>query len=115
MGIARATARAYKASATTLLVGHVLTFTGVPAEIFVDYQIDIRERIHDFPMVCGGYTKANLGYIPTIKRAVDGGYGASQLGASLPVGAANRMIDAAVIRFAYWTGRLQEKPAQEQP
>jgi hypothetical protein len=45
MRIARATARPYKAAVTTLLVGYVLKFTGVPAEIFVDYQIHIRERV----------------------------------------------------------------------
>jgi hypothetical protein len=115
MRIARATAGPYKAPVTTLLVGREFAFTGVPAEIFVDYQIDIRERVRDVPMIFGGYTNANLGYVPTIKGAVDGGYGASQLGAFLPVGAGNRMIDAAVIRFAYWTGKLQEKPAPSQP
>ena len=104
--------RPYKASVTRLLVGHVLTFTGVPAEILVDYQVDIGERVRDFPMVFGGYTNANLGYIPTINGAVDGGYAASQFGAFLPVGAGNCMFDAAVIRFAYWTGRLQEKPTR---
>jgi len=45
--IARATARPYKAAVTTLLVGSVLKFTGVPAEIFVDYEIHIRERVGD--------------------------------------------------------------------
>jgi hypothetical protein len=97
MRIARATARPYKASVTTLLVGHVFTFTGVPAEIFVDYQVDIRERVRDSLMVFGGCTNANLCYIATIKDAVDGGYAASQFGAFPPVGAGNRIIDTAVI------------------
>jgi hypothetical protein len=107
----RATAGPYQATVTTLLVGREFAFVGVPAEIFVDYQIDIRNRVRDFPVLFGGYTNGNLGYVPTIKAAVDGGYGANQLGAFIEVGAGNRMIDAAVIRLGYWTGKLRNRPA----
>src|SRR5262249_47774995 len=109
--IARATAASYEGPVTTLLVGREFAFVGVPAEIFVDFQIDIRSRIRDFPVFFGGYTNGNLGYVPTIKAAADGGYGASQLGAFIEVGAGNRMIDTAVIRLGYWTGKLQDRPA----
>jgi neutral ceramidase len=109
--IERATAPVYKAPVTTLLVGREFAFVGVPAEIFVDYQIDIRSRIRDFPIIFGGYTNGNLGYVPTIKAAVDGGYGANQLGAFIAVGAGSRMIDTAVIRLSYWTGKLKDRAA----
>ena len=109
--IERATAPVYKGPVTTLLVGREFAFVGVPAEIFVDYQIDLRSRVRDVPILFGGYTNGNLGYIPTIKAAVDGGYGASQLGAFIAVGAGNRMIDAAVIRLAQWMGKLQDRAA----
>jgi len=110
----RASAPSYEGPVTTLLVGREFAFVGVPAEIFVDYQIDIRARVREFPIFFGGYTNGNLGYIPTIKAAVDGGYGASQLGSFLEVGAGNRMIDAAVIRLGYWTGKLKDRPAAAQ-
>jgi hypothetical protein len=52
-----------------------------------------------------------LGYVPTIKAAVDGGYGANQLGAFLPVGAGSRMVDTAIVRLGYWTGKLKTQAA----
>jgi neutral ceramidase len=85
----------------------------VPAEIFTDYQIDLRERVRDFPILFGGYTNGSLGYIPTIKAAVDGGYGANQIGAFLEVGAGSRMIDKAVIQLGYWTGKLKTTAAAQ--
>jgi neutral ceramidase len=72
--------------------------------------MNIRERVRDFPIIFGGYTNKNLGYVPTIKAAVDGGYGASQIGSYLEVGAGNRMIDTAIVRLANWTGKLRPKP-----
>jgi hypothetical protein len=95
---------------TVLLINQDFAYVGIPAEIFVDYQIDLRERIKDFPVIFGGYTNGNFAYIPTIKGAVDGGYGASQMGAMLEVGAGDRLIDRAVIILGYWTGRLKSKP-----
>jgi hypothetical protein len=112
--IERATAPWYDGPVTTLLLGREFAFVGVPAEIFVDFQVDIRARVRDFPIFFGGYTNGNLGYVPTIKAAVDGGYGASQLGSFIEVGAGNRMIDTAVIRLGYWTGKLQDRPAPAQ-
>jgi hypothetical protein len=109
--VERATHASYQAPVTTLLVGREFAFVGVPSEIFVDYQIDIRARVTDFPIIFGGYTNANLGYVPTIKGATDGGYGATHIGAYLEIGAGNRMIDAAIIRLGYWTGKLQDRPA----
>lgn len=111
MRVARATSGPYHAPVTTLLVGRDFAFVGVPAEIFVDFQMDVRARVSGMPVLFGGYTNGTLGYAPTIKAAVDGGYGASQLGAFLPVGAGNRMIDTAVIRLGYWTGKLRSQPA----
>ena len=111
--IERATRGPYQAPVTTLLVGREFALVGVPAEIFVDYQVEVRERVPDIPIIFGGYTNGYLGYVPTIKAAADGGYGASQLGSYLEVGAGNRMIDAAVIRLAYWTGKLKTQPGQE--
>ena len=112
--IERATAPWYDGPVTTLLLGREFAFVGVPAEIFVDFQVDIRARVRDFPIFFCGYTNGNLGYVPTIKAAVDGGYGASQLGSFIEVGAGNRMIDTAVIRLGYWTGKLQDSPAPAQ-
>jgi hypothetical protein len=114
MRLARATRGPYNATVTTVLLGREFAFVGVPAEIFVDFQIDVRARVPDVPVLFGGYTNGRLGYVPTIKAAVDGGYGANQLGAFLPVGAGNRMIDTAIIRLGYWMGKLSDKPAAAQ-
>ncbi len=105
----------YDAPVTVMLLNRDFAFVGVPAEIFVDYQIELRERIREFPVFFGGYTNANLAYVPTIKGAVDGGYGASETGAVLEVGAGDRMIDKAVIQLGYWTGRLKTTPETPKP
>jgi hypothetical protein len=109
--IERATAPVYEGAVTTLLLGREFAFVGTPAEIFVDFQLDLRSRIRDFPVFFGGYTNGMLGYVPTIKAAVDGGYGANQIGSYIAVGAGDRMIDAAVIRLGQWTGKLKDQPA----
>lgn len=100
----------YQVPLTVLLFGREFAFGGVPAEIFVDYQIEIRERIKDLPVLFGGYTDGSVGYIPTIKAAVDGGYGASEAGTVLELGAGDRLVDAAVIRLGYFTGKLEAAP-----
>jgi neutral ceramidase len=108
--IEAATRGPYEAPVTTMLLGREFAYVGVPCEIFVDFQMNLRERMPEFPIIFGGYTNKNLGYVPTIKAAVDGGYGASQIGSYLEVGAGNRMIDTAIVRLATWTGRLRPKP-----
>ncbi len=113
--IEAATRGPYDAPVTTMLLGREFAFVGVPCEIFVDFQMNMRERVPGIPIIFAGYTNRNLGYVPTIRAAVDGGYGASQIGAYLEVGAGNRMIDTAVIRLATWTGKLQPKPATPLP
>jgi len=100
----------FPAPVTVMLVNRDFAFVGVPAEIFVDYQLELRERVKDFPVIFGGYTNGNLAYVPTIKGAVDGGYGASEMGSIIEVGAGDRMIDRAVIQLGYFTGKLKGKP-----
>src|ERR1035437_4117919 len=111
--IEAATRGPYIAPITTMLLGREFAYVGAPCEIFVDFQMNMRERVRDFPIIFAGYTNKNLGYVPTIRAAVDGGYGASQIGSYLEVGAGNRMIDAAVVRLAYWTDKLHTKPGHE--
>jgi hypothetical protein len=108
-----ATRGPYEAPVTTLLLGREFAYVGVPCEIFVEFQINMRERVREVPIIFAGYTNANLGYVPTIKAAVDGGYGASSIGSYLEVGAGDRMINAAVIRLAAWTGKLRSMPQRD--
>ncbi len=108
--IERSTRARYRTPLTVMMLAREFAFVGVPGEIFTDYQIDLRERVRDLPVIFAGYTNGNVGYIPTIKAAVDGGYGASQLGTSIEVGAGNRLIDKAVIQLAYWLGKLRTTP-----
>ena len=61
--IEAATRGPYEAPITTMLLGREFAYVGVPCEIFVDYQIDIRERFRDFPIIFAGYTNKNLGYV----------------------------------------------------
>ena len=108
--IERSTRARYRTPLTVMMLAREFSFVGVPGEIFTDYQIELRDRVRDLPVIFAGYTNGNVGYIPTIKAAVDGGYGASQLGTSIEVGAGDRLIDKAVIQLAYWLGKLRTTP-----
>jgi neutral ceramidase len=52
--IEAATRGPYDAPVTTMLLGREFAYVGVPCEIFVDFQMNIRERVRDFPIICSG-------------------------------------------------------------
>jgi hypothetical protein len=103
----------YRLPLTVMLVKGAFAFVGIPAEIFVDFQIDLRERVKDLPIVFGGYTNGALGYIPTIEAAVNGGYGTNPISTHLELGAGDRLVDKAVIQLGYWTGKLKNGPSRQ--
>ena len=69
----------YHAEVQVLQIGD-LVIVSIPGEIFVEYALELRQRIRqllDKSMVLAGYANGYLGYIVTPRAAVTGGYEAS--------------------------------------
>ncbi len=64
-----------QATLTTLLIDDNLALVGMPGEIFVQFQTDLKARspVRDTFLV--GYTNGYHAYFPTIRDAAAGGYG----------------------------------------
>ena len=85
---------------------------GFPGEFFIEFQIDLRNRFTDFPLFFAGYTGTSLGYFPTIRAAVEGGYGANSTTTMVEVGAGERLVDETIIQLKYLTGKLTREMAR---
>ncbi len=85
---------------------------GFPGEFFVEFQMALREKFSGFPVFFAGYTGKGLGYFPTIRAAVEGGYGANSTTTVVEVGAGERLVDEAVVELYYMTGKLAHEQSR---
>jgi len=88
----------------------------LPGEPFVEHQLAFREKAECSSSMLAGYTfTASIaegtwaGYLPTIRAAVEGGYGANY-NTSAAVGTAEYLVDRGVIRLFQMRGLLKELP-----
>ena len=95
---------------TTLLVNGQIAFVGMPGEPFVDFQMDWRARSPVRHAFFVGYTNGYFDYFPTIQAATEGGYGAADSDTYVAVGAAERMLDHALVRAYEMLGKLTDLP-----
>lgn len=102
-----------RAGMTTLLVNDI-AITTIPGEPFVDFQIALRDKSEFAKTFLFGYTYSMggewLGYVPTVRAAAEGGYGASY-NTRVEVGAGEAMIDRAIINFYKLQGKLKNAPS----
>jgi hypothetical protein len=98
---------------THALLADQVALVGIPGEVFVSHQIDLRSRSplrHTFLV---GYAHSGkgqfAGYVPTIQAAMEGGYGASYR-TRIEVGAGEMIVDQAVIWIQQQLGRLRQVP-----
>lgn len=91
---------------TVLVLENEFGICGFPGEFYVDFQLDLRKRFTDLPLFFAGYMNGDNGYYPTLKAAVEGGYGANSITTLVEVGAGEQMIDQAIIELYYLTGKL---------
>jgi len=97
---------------TTLVIDGDLALVGMPGEIFVQFQTDLKARspIKDTFLV--GYTNGFYGYFPTIRDAAAGGYGGKTATYVAP-GAGERLTDEALIALYKMTDQLHDLPRAE--
>jgi hypothetical protein len=102
-----------KAGLTTLLLDNNIAIASIPGEPFVDLQIALRDKSEITNTFLFGYTYSAggewLGYIPTIRAAAEGGYGAGY-NTRVEVGAGEAMVDRAIVNFFKLQGKLKTSP-----
>jgi neutral ceramidase len=95
---------------TTVLINRRIALMTMPGEPFVDFQINWRQRCPVAHAFFLGYTNGYFGYLPTIRMASLGGYGAASASTWAEVGAGERMVDRAVVHMYEMLGRLYSEP-----
>ncbi len=93
--------------------GDALCFAAFPGEMFVEHQITFREKAECGNTMLFGYSTSVgsvwAGYMPTIRAAVEGGYGADY-NTTVEVGAGELLVDRAVVKLFKLRGLLKDLP-----
>jgi Neutral/alkaline non-lysosomal ceramidase, N-terminal len=100
------------APVTTLVINRQIALVGLPGEPFVGLQLMLKQRSPLPATFLCGYSNGYIGYFPTIRDAVAGGYGANTIVTRVEVGAGERMIDRGLVQIYRLIGRLKDKPEQ---
>ena len=95
---------------TTVLINRDIALMGMPGEPFVEFGLNFRDRAPAANAFFAGYCNSFHGYFPTIRAAVEGGYGAEGFTARVEVGAGEAMVDMAIIRLLTMQGLLKSDP-----
>jgi len=97
----------------TLLLGLEAAVVTLPGEPFIEFQIDLAARSSVNTTLLFGYTYTGEGawadYLPTIRAAAEGGYGAGY-NTYLAVGTGESLINRALVRIYTALGALRDKP-----
>ncbi len=98
---------------TRVMLGKDTAIIGVPGEVFVSHQIDMKARSPLPHTFLAGYAFGGeggfAGYIPTIEAAIQGGYGASYA-TRIEVGAGEWIVDRSIIWIYERLGKLRDVP-----
>lgn len=100
------------APVSTLVINRQIALVGLPGEPFVGLQLLLKQRSPLAATFLCGYTNGYIGYFPTLRDAVAGGYGANTIVTRVEVGAGERMIDRGLIHIYRLLGKLKDKPEQ---
>ena len=95
---------------TAVLINRDIALMGIPGEPFVEFGLDFRDRAPAPHAYMAGYCNDFHGYFPTIRAAVEGGYGAEGITARVEVGAGEAMVDMAIVRLFTMQGLLRPAP-----
>ena len=97
---------------TTVLLADAVALVGLPGEIFVDFQLDLKQRSPVPTTLLVGYTNGYHAYFPTIRHAAAGGYG-GKTATYVAVGTGERMVDEALITLYTMTDHLHAEPRMQ--
>lgn len=91
----------------TLVLNDSIAFLGMPGEIFVQYQLDLKARSLVKNSFLVGYANEYHAYFPTIQAAGEGGYGGS-VQTYVGVGAADKLLTRGLINIGEMTGKIHD-------
>jgi hypothetical protein len=94
-----------------LLINDEIALMGMPGEPFVEFGMEFRERAPVPNAFFIGYANGYYGYFPTLRAAVEGGYGANSLTTRTEVGAGEAMVNHALVRLHEMLGKLKNLPS----
>jgi hypothetical protein len=97
---------------TTLVVGNDLALVGMPGEIFVQFQTQLKRESPVRDTLLVGYTNGYHAYFPTIRDAAAGGYG-GKTATYVEPGAGERLTDQALITLYKMRNQLHDVPRPE--
>lgn len=107
--------KSLRAGLTTLLINHQIAIATMPGEPFVDLQIALRDKSEIPYTFLFGYTYSAggewIGYVPTIRAASEGGYGAGY-NTRIEVGAGEAIIDRHLVNLFTLSGKLPTTPGR---
>jgi neutral ceramidase len=84
-----------------------LAFAGMPGEIFVQYQIALKDGSPLRDSFLCGYANGYYAYFPTLRDAVAGGYGGT-MASFVGLGAGDRLLLEAQIEIARLCGKARQ-------
>jgi len=96
-----------KLPVTAFVIAREFAFAGMPAEPFVEFQMNLRARSPLPYTFFLGYCNGNVNYIPTIQAAARGGYGADTTITRIEPGVGEEMIHRAIASIYRLTGRMK--------
>jgi hypothetical protein len=95
--------------------GDSVCFAAFPGEPFIEHQLTLRSRVDCGNTMLFGYSYSVggvwAGYLPTIRAAVEGGYGADY-NTTVEVGTGELLIDRASVKLLKLRGLLKDSPAR---
>jgi len=94
----------------TILIDKQTAILGMPGEPFVDFQMSWRSRCPVENCLLAGYANGYFGYLPTIKAASEGGYGAASAASWMEPGAGEAMVNHGLVRAYQLLGLLSDAP-----
>jgi len=94
----------------TVLINKKIAVLGMPGEPFVDFQMNWRSRCPVEDCFLSGYANGYFGYLPTIKAASEGGYGAASAATWIEPGAGEIMVDHGLVKVYQMLGLLTDAP-----
>ena len=94
---------------TTLVIDGDLALVGMPGEIFVQFQTQLKQESPIPNTLLVGYTNGYHAYFPTIRDAAAGGYG-GKTATYVEPGAGERLTDQALITLYKLADQLHDVP-----
>jgi hypothetical protein len=100
------------ATLTTIIIDDTIALVGMPGEVFVDFQLDLKQRSPIEHTLLVGYSNGYHAYFPTIADAAAGGYG-GKVATYVEAGAGERLTNEGLVSIYRLLGQLSEIPKPE--